>query len=107
MKVDEMMQAAQDAMTVKRVYGDPIERDGALFIPVAKVRGMGGVGGDEAGSGGGGFGVTATPAGMYMLKGGDAVWRPAVNVNRIVVMGQLVAVVALLVLRSIVKARSR
>jgi uncharacterized spore protein YtfJ len=107
MKVDEMMQGAQDTMTVKRVYGDPIERDGALFIPVAKVRGMGGVGGDEAGNGGGGFGVSATPAGMYMIKGGDAVWRPAVNVNRIVLMGQLVAVVALLVLRSIVRARSR
>jgi uncharacterized spore protein YtfJ len=107
MKVDEMVQGAQEAMTVKRVYGDPIERDGALFIPVAKVRGMGGVGGDEAGNGGGGFGVTATPAGMYMIKGGDAVWRPAVDVNRMALMGQVVAIVALLVLRSIVKARSR
>ena len=33
MNVDEMLSGVRDAMTVKRVYGDPIERDGILVIP--------------------------------------------------------------------------
>ncbi|MEX0625654.1 MAG: hypothetical protein WD402_03835 [Chloroflexota bacterium] len=36
MNVDEMLSGARDTMTVKRVYGDPIERDGVLVIPAAK-----------------------------------------------------------------------
>jgi hypothetical protein len=33
------------------------------------------------------------------------VWRPAIDVNRIVLGGQVVAVVALLVLRSVLRPR--
>ena len=53
MNVDEMLSGVRDAMTVKRVYGDPIERDGILVIPAAKVMGGGGGGGAA-----GGFAVT-------------------------------------------------
>ncbi len=34
-------------------------------------------------------------------------WRPAIDVNRIVLGGQIVAVATLLTIRSIVKARAR
>jgi hypothetical protein len=34
-------------------------------------------------------------------------WRPAVDVNKIILGGQVVAVVALLTIRAIVKARLR
>src|SRR5438477_1788657 len=68
---------ARDAMTVRRVFGDPIERDGITVIPAAKVRGGGGGGADNAGNGGGGFGVSATPAGAYVIKDGTVRWRPA------------------------------
>lgn len=105
MNVQEMLKGAQEAMTVQRVYGEAFERDGSTFIPVAEVRGGGGGGADEAGNGGGGFGAMASPAGMYVIRGGDAVWRPAVNVNRAIIGGQIVAIVALLAIRSILKSR--
>jgi len=53
MNVDEMLAGARDAMTVKRVYGDPIERDGIMVIPAAKVAGGGGGGADQENNGGG------------------------------------------------------
>ena len=55
----------------------------------------------------GGFGITTTPVGVFVIQDGDVTWRPAVDVNKIIVGGQLVAVVALLTIRAIVKARSR
>jgi uncharacterized spore protein YtfJ len=105
MDAGQMLEGVREALTVRRVFGDAIERDGALVIPAAKVRGGGGGGGDNAGNGGGGFGLTATPAGVYVLRDGNVRWEPAIDVNRIVFMGQIVAIVALLVLRSIVRAR--
>ena len=60
MNVDEMLQQTNDAITIRRVYGEAIERDGSLIIPVAKVAGGGGGGSDTEGNGGGGFGVRAT-----------------------------------------------
>ena len=96
---------ALEGMHVKRVFGEPIERDGAIFIPAAKIRGGGGGGGDTDGNGGAGFGLTAKPAGMYVIRDGKATWQPALDVNRVILGGQIVAIVALLVLRSILKRR--
>ncbi len=107
MKVDEMMKGTQDAISVGRVYGEAFEREGSTFIPVANVSGGGGGGADEAGNGGGGFGVMSSPAGMFVIRGGDATWKPALNINRIIAGGQIVAIVALMVLRSILKSRAR
>jgi uncharacterized spore protein YtfJ len=95
-----------DGMHPKQVFGEPIERDGVVFLPAAKVRGGGGGGGDTAGNGGAGFGLTARPAGMYVIRDGNAVWQPAIDVNRIVLGTQVVAIVALLGLRSILRRRS-
>ena len=50
-------------------------------------------------------GLAAKPAGVYVIDGSNVSWRPAVDVNRIVLGGQIVAVVALLVLRSILRTR--
>ena len=107
MNVDEMLQGARDAMTVSRVYGEPIERNGTLVIPAAKVMGGGGGGGDAAHNGGGGFGVSARPAGAWVLRGEEVTWHPALDVTRIVLAGQLVAIVFLLTVRSIAKSRAR
>jgi uncharacterized spore protein YtfJ len=71
MNVDEMLTGARDVMNVKRVYGDPIERDGVLVIPAAKVAGGGGGGGDSENNAGGGFGVRAVPAGAWIIRQGD------------------------------------
>lgn len=107
MNVDEMLQGVRDALTVQRVYGEPIERDGVLIIPAASVRGGGGGGGDAEHNGGGGFGLTAKPAGTYVVAGGRVSWEPAVDVNRIVLGAQVAAVIIALVIGSVLRSRSR
>ncbi len=104
MNVMEKIDLARDAITVRRVYGDPYQEEGVTLIPAANVMGGGGGGGDQAGNGGSGFGLSARPAGAWVIKDGDAQWRPALDLNRIIFVGQLVAIVALLTVRSIAKA---
>ena len=94
-----------EGLRAQHVFAEPIEREGTIYLPAAKVRGGGGGGGDSDGNGGAGFGLTAKPAGVYVIRDGDAEWRPALDINRIVLGGQLVAIVALLVLRSIIARR--
>ena len=83
--VDELLKGARDAITVKRVYGDPIQGEGVTLVPAAAVRGGGGGGGDDEGNGGGGFGLGARPVGGWVLRDGEATWKPAVDLNRVVV----------------------
>jgi uncharacterized spore protein YtfJ len=103
---------AGEALNVKRVFGDPIAQDGLTIIPVAKLGGGGG-GGDGSGpdgqgeGSGSGFGVAAKPVGVYVIKGGDVSWQPSVDVNRAILGGQVIAIVALLTLRAIFKARAK
>jgi uncharacterized spore protein YtfJ len=105
MNVDEMIRGTQDTMTVKRVYGEPIERDGLTIIPAAKVTGGGGGGGDGETATGGGFGVRARPVGAYVIKDGKVSWEPALDVNRLILGSQVVAIFFLLVMRAILKRR--
>jgi uncharacterized spore protein YtfJ len=79
--VDEMWRGARDAMTVKRVYGDPVQSDGVTLVPAAAVRGGAGGGGEGGpeGGGGGGFGIVARPIGAYVIRDGSVSWRPAVE----------------------------
>lgn len=56
---------------------------------------------------GSGFGMSARPVGAFLIRGDEMTWRPAVDLNRIVLGGQIVAVVALLTIRTIVKARAK
>jgi uncharacterized spore protein YtfJ len=109
MQVSEMIDSARDALNVRRVFGEPIEKDGITIIPAAKIGGGagGGSGDGEEGSGsGGGFGLSAKPAGAYIVRDGDVRWEPAIDVNRIVLGGQIVGVVLLLVIAVIVRSRS-
>ena len=109
MDVDTLLAKAQDSISVKRVYGEPIERDGVLIIPAAKVGGGGGGGVGEGtdensrqGSGTGtGFGIGAKPVGVFVVKNGVVTWQPAIDVTRIVLGGQIVAIVGLLTLRKV------
>lgn len=117
MQIDELLAQAREAMTVRRVFGEPIERDGVTVIPVANVMGGGGGGsgqgpetadGVSQGSGSGsGFALRATPAGAYVIKGGEVQWQPAMDLTRIAITGQIVAIIFLLVVRSVVKSLSK
>lgn len=96
--VDELLEGARDAITVKRVYGDPIEQEGVTVIPAAAVGGGGGGGGDAEHNGGGGFGLRARPVGAYVIRGDHVTWVPAIDVTRlaVVALGILVLVRSLL-----------
>lgn len=112
MEVQEVLAQARDAMTVKRVFGEPYEKNGVTVIPAARVQGGAGGGGGEGPEGQGrgsgtGFGLSARPVGAYLIRGDEVTWRPAVDLNRIVLGGQIVAIVALLTIRAIVKARAK
>jgi uncharacterized spore protein YtfJ len=107
MNIDEMLAGARDAMTVKRVYGDPIERDGIMVIPAAKVAGGGGGGGDGENASGGGFGISAKPAGAWIIRDGQVEWQPAVDATRIATLGMVVAIIFLWTIRSIAKAQAK
>jgi uncharacterized spore protein YtfJ len=103
MDVQSVISQARDAISVKRVFGDPIQQGDVTIIPAARIGGGAGGGGGAGPKGegqgeGSGFGVVAKPAGVYVLKGGDALWRPAVDVNRIVLGMQIVLGIGLLVL---------
>jgi uncharacterized spore protein YtfJ len=109
MNVEEVISRAQDAITVKRVFGEPYEKDGVTFVPVAKVGGGGGGGGGEGPDGrgsGSGFGFGGQPVGAYVIKDGAVHWRPALDLNGIILRTQALAIVALLTIRAIEKARS-
>jgi uncharacterized spore protein YtfJ len=109
--VRETIERAKDAMTVKRVFGDPYEKGGVTVIPAARVQGGAGGGSGEApdGKGGGtgsGFGVNARPVGAYVIRDDEVLWRPAVDVNRVILGAQLVAIAALLLARAVIRSRS-
>ena len=82
------------------------------MIPAARVQGGAGGGTGEGPEGPGrpwagtGFGINAKPAGAFVVKGDDVSWRPAVDVNKVILGGQIVAILALLVARSIAKSRA-
>ncbi|MDH4016119.1 MAG: spore germination protein GerW family protein [Actinomycetota bacterium] len=100
MNITTMVSTAQDALTVRTVFGEPIEKGAVTIIPAARV--VGGIGGgDGADHGGqhgegGGFGIRAYPAGAYVIRNDKVRWLPAVDPNRIVVATGAVAAVALL-----------
>jgi len=111
MDVQELISGVRDTISVKRVYGDPYEKDGLTVIPAAVVRGGGGGGtgeqeGQATGSGGG-FGVQARPSGAWIIEGDTVTWKPAVDVNRIVLGGQMVALAAILVTGRILATHAR
>jgi len=100
--IADLVGGIRDASNVKRVFGDAIERDGVTVIPVATVIGGGGGGGENSpeGGSGGGFGVYAKPTGVYVIRGSDVRWEPALDLN-------MLGLVALLILRTALKRRSR
>ena len=126
MDASEVLNHARDAMTVKRVFGDSYERDGVTVIPVANVMGGAGAGGGsstgarQAGSGeepggngapdtgyGMGYGLRATPAGVYVIRGREVEWKPALDMNRRSLQWAGMALVALLVFRSIIRTLAK
>jgi len=115
MEIHDLLAKANDSIEVGRVFGTPMERDGALIIPVAAVAGGSGggggtgtaPGGEGEGSGsGGGFGMTARPVGVYVVRGDDVRWIPVIDSARVIRAAAGVCVTALMAVSSIAWARS-
>jgi len=70
----------------RRVFGEPHETaDGSTVIPVARIRmgrGRRGSGPDSAP-----FGYAAVPAGVFVVHDGKASWVPAIDENRVALIG--------------------
>jgi uncharacterized spore protein YtfJ len=100
MDVDQVLEKARADMRAGLVFGEPIERDGVTVIPAAKIAGGGGAGSDDAsdgGGGGGGFGLSARPAGALIIEpGGNVRWKGYLDLNRVVLGGQIVGLVLVL-----------
>lgn len=111
MKLEELASSARDAITVKRVFAEPYERDGIAIIAAATVAGGAGGGGGRDPKGGegegGGFGAGARPAGVYVVKDGDVQWRPAVDPNRVIAVVGVVVVTFLLTRAVVERARAK
>jgi uncharacterized spore protein YtfJ len=110
--------AVSDTVTVRRVFGEAYESNGTTVIPVARVwaaTGMGtgegeggmptykagaedgGVGGGHGNGhgGGGGYGVHVKPVGVFVVDETGVQWRPTIDVNRVILGGQVVGGAAL------------
>jgi uncharacterized spore protein YtfJ len=93
----KLLEKLSDQLSVRRAFGTAYEKDGVLIIPVAIVAGGGGGGAahprranpaaehapDDAASmdAGGGFGGLILPSGVYVVKGDQVRWVPAVDVT--------------------------
>ncbi len=105
-RVEKTLAGYRDALTVKRVFGEPYQQNGVTIVPAATVVGGGGGGGGETpeesgvsrGSGVG-FGLAGRPAGAFVIRGDQVRWQPAVDVNRIVAGFFVVAALRLLLRR--------
>ncbi|KUI01075.1 hypothetical protein AU190_00245 [Mycolicibacterium acapulense] len=84
----ELLESLDFDPNASRVFGEPYETaDGTTVLPVAEVRGRARRGGEPN------VKVTSRPAGVFVIKDGDAVWRPAVDATRITLAGILVGLV--------------
>lgn len=114
------LRAVRRLTHVRRAFGQPVERDGVTLVPVARVYGGTGFGGgvgsveehdvDQARSGsggGGGLGVTVTPVGVYVVQDGTVRWEPALDLNRVIIGGQVLGAIAVLALACALRRRRR
>jgi uncharacterized spore protein YtfJ len=110
------LEGAQDAMSVKRVFGEPYRADDVTVIPAAAIAGGAGAGGgggtepDGRGRGSGaglGFGLNARPVGAFIVKDGTVSWRPAVDLLPIIMGAQAVTLAALVTARRALGRRRR
>lgn len=107
-----MMELWRDTFTVRRVFGDPVEKDGLTMIPVAMVAGGGGGGVGPASaksdteSSGGGFGGLARPVGVYVVRADGVEWQPTVDVTMLGMAGiGFAAILTLMVGRALKRRR--
>ena len=98
MTPDDLVTRAGDQLGVRRVFGEPVERDGLVVIPVAVAVGGGGGGSGPGDQGtGGGFGGIVRGIGVYTIADGRVRFVPAVDTTA---LAALAAVLVAIVVRT-------
>jgi hypothetical protein len=109
MQVQEILEQAQKNVGATHVYAEPYVVNGLTVIPAATVAGGGGAGrgeSPEGQGGGGGFGVKSKPTGAWVIEDGVVRWKAALDLNRIVLGAELVALAGVFALRTIYGPRA-
>lgn len=90
MTPDDILTRIGDQLGIRRVFGEPIERDGIVVIPVAVAigGGGGGTGPTDQGSGGG-FGGVVRGIGVYTIANQQVRFVPAVDTTALAALGVL------------------
>ncbi len=80
MTPEDILTRVGDQLGIRRVFGEPIERDGVTVVPVAVSFGGGGGGnGPQDQGSGGGFGGMVRGIGVYSISNGQVRFVPAVD----------------------------
>jgi hypothetical protein len=88
MRFPEALEALATDPNTSRVFGEPYQTvDGAMVIPVAKIRGKARTGDGEAR-------LRIRPVGVFVIKDGTPSWAPAVDLTRIKLLGVVIGLVA-------------
>ncbi|MHA6801276.1 hypothetical protein [Bounagaea algeriensis] len=87
----ERLERLAERLTGHQVFGEPVVHGASTLVPVAAVRTGAGLGGGRKRGGGGGADVR--PVGAFCLRSEGVTWHSAVNVNRVILGGQLAATV--------------
>jgi uncharacterized spore protein YtfJ len=87
MTPEDILTRVGDQLGIRRVFGEPIEREGVTVVPVAVSIGGGGGGSapEEQGSGGG-FGGMVRGIGVYSISHGQVRFVPAVDTTVLAAM---------------------
>ena len=90
MTPDEIVTRIGDQLGIRRVFGEPVERDGLTVIPVAVAVGGGGGGSgpDDQGTGAG-FGGMVRGIGVYAISNGQVRFVPAIDTTALAALGVL------------------
>ena len=110
-----ILESISRAIGNERVFSDPVTHDGITVITASNVTGGGGGGGGEQTSegpspdsgDGGGFGVSARPAGAFVITDGRVRWKPSIDVTKIILFGQAVGAMYFVAIWLIERSKSR
>ena len=72
MKLPDLLDTVSGDVDATRIFGEPIQIEGATVIPVARIRGGATAGRAEGMLDRGGF--KATPVGVFVIRDGEVTW---------------------------------
>jgi uncharacterized spore protein YtfJ len=103
-KFPDVLDQLPNDRTVRRVFGEPyVTPEGVTVIPVARIkqgtgkRRSGSAEDDQDGQdfhAGHADGFTGVPLGVFVVQGDDTYWVPAVDINRVALIGVLTGLLA-------------